>query len=150
METLRFRILIWQKLTPLLTLPVFGLFFAISPVTEGWSRTGWYVAGGIVMAAIAVYLLMAWRASSVQLDEVGLTMGRSSGKETWPYEKLLKVKQTGGFRVRMCFDPDIPDKHMHITFDLVDSNRFVDTLLDRYAERMGHELPSVESQDAAA
>jgi hypothetical protein len=150
METLRFRILLWQKIVPLLALPVFGLFFVVSPVTEGWSRTAWYVAGGAVGAAVAVYLWLAWRVSSVQLDDVGLTLSGSSGRETWPYEKLIKVKQTGAFRVRMCFDPDIPDKHMHITFDLVDSNRFVDTLLDRYAERAGHELPSLEAQDAAA
>ncbi len=150
METLRFRILFWQKIVPLLALPVFGVFFVVSPVTEGWSRTAWYVAGGGVAAAIAVYLWMQWRVSSVQLDDVGLTLWGSSGKETWPYAKLLKVKQTGAFRVRMCFDPDIPDKHMHITFDLVDSNRFVDTLLDRYEETMGHELPLLESHDAAA
>ena len=151
METVRFRILFWQKIVPLLALPVFGLFFVVSPVTEGWSTTGWYVAGGILAAAIAVYLWMAWRVSSVELNDTGLTLWGSSGaRETWPYEKLLKVKQTGAFRVRMCFDPDIPDKHMHITLDLVDSNRFTDTLLDRYAEKMGHELPSLESQDAAA
>ena len=150
METLRFRILFWQKLVPLLALPVFAGFFVISPVTEGWSRTAWYVAGGMVAAAIAVYLWMAWRVSSVQLDAVGLTLRGTSGIETWPYAKLLKVKQTGAFRVRMCFDPDIPDKHMHITFDLVDSNRFVDTLLDRYEETTGHELPVLESHEAAA
>ena len=150
METIRFRILFWQKIAPLLALPVFGLFFVVSPVTEGWSRTAWYVAGGVVGVAIALYLWMAWRTSSVQLDHVGLTLHGSSGRETWPYEKLIKVKQTGAFRVRMCFDPDIPDKHMHITFDLVDSNRFTDALLDRYAEKMGHELPSLEEHDAAA
>ncbi len=150
METVRFRILFWQKLTPLLALPVFALFFIVSPVTEDWSRTEWYAAEGLVAAAIALYLWMQWRVSSVQLDDVGLTLRGSSGRETWPYEKLLKVKQTGAFRVRMCFDPDIPDKHMHITFDLVDSNRFVDTLLDRYAEKTGHELPSLESHEEAA
>ncbi len=151
METVRFRILLWQKIVPLLALPVFGLFFFVSPVTEGWSRTGWYVAGGVVAVAIAVYLWMAWRTSSVELNDTGLTLwGPSGGRETWPYEKLLKVKQTGAFRVRMCFDPDILDKHMHITFDLVDSNRFVDLLLDRYAEKTGHELPSLSEEDQAA
>jgi hypothetical protein len=150
METVHFRILFWQKVAPLVVLPVFGLLFIVSPVTEGWSPTAWYVAGGVVAGAIALYLGMAWRVSSIQLDDVGLTLRGASGRETWPYEKLLKVKQIGAFRVRMCFDPDIPDQHMHITFDLVNSDRFVDTLLDRYAEKMGHELPSLESQDAAA
>ena len=150
METVRFRILFWQKVTPLLALPVFALFFIVSPVTDGWSRTTWYIAASVVGTAILAYLWMQWRASIIQLDDVGLTLRGSSGRETWPYDKLLKVKQTGAFRVRMCFDPDIPDKHMHITFDLVDSNRFVDTLLDRYAEKTGHELPSPEAHEAAA
>ena len=150
METVRFRMLFWQKIAPLFALPVFALLFIVSPVTEGWSRTWWYAAGGMVAAAIAVYLWMAWRASSIELDAVGLTLRGASGRETWPYGKLLKVRQIGGFRVRMCFDPGIPDKHMHINFDLVSSDRFVDTLLDRYAETTGHELPSLESTDAAA
>ena len=106
METVRFRILFWQKIVPLLALPVFGLLFIVSPVTESWSGTAWYVAGGIVAAAIALYLWMAWRVSGLELNDVGLTLwGSSGGRETWPYEKLLKVKQTGAFRVRMCFDP---------------------------------------------
>jgi len=50
----------------------------------------------------------------------------------------------------MCFDPDIPDKHMHVTVDLFSSDRFVDALLDRYAETQGHELPEPEEHAAAA
>lgn len=150
METLRFRIMFWQRIMPLFALPVFGLLVFVSPVTEGWSRTGWYAAGGVVAAAIGVYLCMAWRASGVQLDDNGLTLQGTSGRETWPYEKLLKVKRTGAFRVRMCFDPDIPDQHMHITLDLANVDYFVDTLLDRYEETTGHELPEPEDHAAAA
>ena len=45
------------------------------------------------------------------------------------------MKQIGKYRVRMCFDPDIPDKHMHMTLDLWHSDDFVDGLLDWYASR---------------
>ena len=49
----------------------------------------------------------------------------------------------------MCFDPDIPDTHMHITVDLIDSDGFVDALLDRYAESTGHELPELPDHEQA-
>ena len=153
MKTLHFRILFWQKLAPLLVLPVFAGLFLISPVTEGWSRTAWYVAGGVVAAGIVLYVLNAWRVSGIRLDDVGLTLRGASGRQTWPYEKLLKVRLIGGYRVRMCFDPDIPDQpdqHMHITFDLVNPDRFVDALLDRYEATTGHELLSLESHHEAA
>ena len=150
METLHFRIFFWQKFTPLVALPVFALFFAVSPVGRGWSPVAWSVAGGIVGLAVAFYLWRAWRRSDTQLDAVGLTLYGSAGKMSWPYAKLLKVKQAGKYRVRMCFDPDIPDKHMHVTVDLFSSDRFVDALLDRYAETQGHELPELEGHAAAA
>ena len=47
----------------------------------------------------------------------------------------------------MCYDPDIPDKHMHVTVDLFDSDGFVDALLDRYAESQGHWLPEMPSHE---
>jgi hypothetical protein len=150
METLHFRILFWQKFVPLFALPVLAMFIVASPVTDGWSRTMWIVAGGLVGAAIARYLWRVWQTSDVRLDATGLTLYGSSGRQTWPYEKLLKVKQVGKYRVRMCFDPDIPDNHMHITIDLFDSDGFVDALLDRYEDAQGHELPELESHDAAA
>jgi hypothetical protein len=49
----------------------------------------------------------------------------------------------------MCFDPDIPETHMHISVDLFDSDGFVDALLDRYAQAMGHELPELHTQPEA-
>ncbi len=150
METLHFRIFFWQKFVPLLALPVFGLLFAVSPVTAGWSQTAWAVAGAGVAAVIGWYLWNAWRTSGVQLDATGLTLFVGPARETWPYEKLLKIKQAGKYRVRMCFDPDIPDKHMHITVDLFDSDGFVDALLDRYEDTQGHDLPDLENHAAAA
>jgi hypothetical protein len=145
-----FRILFWQKFAPLFALPVFALVLRFSPITAGWSRTGWEIAGVVVGLAVAAYLLDAWLKSDVRLDDAGVTLYLGRQKETWPYEKLLKVKQIGGYRVRMCFDPDIPDKHMHISVDLFDSNGFVDALLDRYAESQGHDLPELPSHEDAA
>jgi hypothetical protein len=144
-----FRLLFWRTFIPLFALPVFGGFIAVSPVVEGWTWRSWTIAGAVVGGAVALYLLRAWLRSDVILDERGLTLYATSGLQTWPYEKLLKVKQVGKYRVRMCFDPDIPETHMHITVDLFDSDGFADALLDRYAEAMGHELPELHPEPAA-
>jgi hypothetical protein len=143
-----FRIFFWQKLTPLLVLPVFVLIFAVSPVPAGWSATTWGVCAAMLGAAVTWYLWRAWRQSGVLLDDEGMTLYLGGSLETWPYRKLLKVKQIGKYRVRMCYDPDIPDKHMHITVDVFGSDGFVDALLDRYALAMGYELPELESHAA--
>jgi hypothetical protein len=147
-----FRLLLWRTLVPLFALPVFGGFIAASPVVDGWTWRGWTIAGAVVGAGVAVYLLRSWLRSDVVLDERGMTLYATSGLQTWPYNKLLKIKQTGKYRVRMCFDPDIPETHMHITVDLFDSDGFVDALLDRYAAATGHELPELhpETGDVAA
>ena len=144
-----FRLLLWRTLIPLLTLPVFGGFIAASPIVDGWTWRGWTIAGAVVGAAVALYLLRAWLRSDVVLDDRGLTLYATSGLQTWPYDKLLKVKQTGKYRVRMCFDPDIPETHMHITVDLLDSDGFVEALLDRYAESTGHDLPELHVEATA-
>ena len=150
MEPLHFRIFFWQKLAPLFALPVFAMFIIVSPVTDGWSQTAWTVVGGLAGAAIAAYLWRAWRTSDVQLGATGMTLYLSSGKQTWPYAKLLKVKQVGQYRVRMCLSGMSGSKHMRITVDLFDSDGFVDELLDRYEDTQGHELPDLDTQDAAA
>ena len=140
-----FRIFFWQKFVPLSALPVFALLLAISPIVDGWSQTAWIVAGALTASAVGMYLLQGWLRSAVVLDEDGMTYHGSGGRETWPYEKLLKVKQIGKYRVRMCYDPDIPEKHMHITFDLLNSDGFVDELLDRFEETTGQELAEPEA-----
>jgi len=146
----RFRIFFWQKAVPVLALAVFGLFFVLSPAARAWSMTVWAVVGGVAGAGVLLYAWNTWRQSDVTLDGKGLRVWIGPARETWPYRKLLKVKQIGKYRVRMCFDPDIPDKHMHITLDLFRSDDFVDALLDRYAETQGHELAEIESHEQAA
>ena len=151
-----FRLLFWRAFVPLFALPVLGGFFAASPVVEGWTWQTWTIAAVPVAIAIAVYLLRAWSRSDVVLDDRGLTLYATSGLQTWPYEKLLKVKQVGKYRVRMCFDPDIPETHMHVSVDLVDSDGFTDAILDWYAASVGHELveshpePGAQDEQAAA
>ncbi len=135
-----FRIFFWQKFVPLTALPVFALLLAISPIVDGWSRTAWIIAGALTASAVAMYLLRAWLRADVVLDEDGMTYFGTGGRQTWPHAKLLKVKQIGKYRVRMCYDPDLPDKHMHISFDLFHSDDFTDALLDWYAASTGHEL----------
>jgi len=147
-EAERFRIFFWARLYPLVALPVFGVLFVVSPVVDGWSATAWMICGGVVGACIAWYFLKLWRQSIVLLDGEGLTLYVGGTLEAWPYRKLLKVKQIGKYRVKMCYDPDIPDKHMHISVDLFDSDGFADALLDRYALAMGHDLPELESHAA--
>lgn len=148
METLHFRIFFWQKFIPLLGAGALAAVVLVSPVTQDWSVTTWQIAGGVAGGAAAYYLFNAWRRSDVRLDETGLTVYIGATLETWPYDKLLKVRQMGQYRVKMCFDPDVPDKHMHITLDIFGSGRFVDALLDRYADTQGHELPELESHAA--
>lgn len=135
-----FRLLFWRACIPLFALPVLAGFFAASPAVEGWTWRTWVVAAIPVGAGIAFYFYRTWRRSDVVLDDAGMTLYLSAGRQTWPFEKLLKVKQIGKYRVRMCWDPDIPDTHMHISIDLVRSDAFVDALLDWYEGAVGHEL----------
>jgi hypothetical protein len=136
----QFRIMFWQKVAPLLALPVFGLFIVVSPLVDGWSTRTWIIAGAIAGAAVFAYLLAAWMRSGVLLDGRGLTFHGTGGRQTWGHEKLLKIKQIGKFRVRMCYDPGIEGKHMHISFDLFDSDGFSAALLDWYERTTGREL----------
>ena len=121
----------------------------ITPFTQGWSPRTWAIVGGAVGGAIAFYLVRQWRRSAVRLNSAGLTLYLGGRLETWPHEKLLKVKDIGRFRARMCYDPDIPDKHMHISFDLFNRDSFVDALLDWYLETTGNELEDGEHSQAA-
>jgi hypothetical protein len=141
MERRVFRIFFWQKLTPFAALPVFAIMFMASPIDDGWSRQTWLTAGGIFAAIVAFYLAMQWRNSDVVLDDDGLHYHVAGGRQTWPYEKLLNVRQIGKYRVKLCFDPDIPDKHWHVTFDLFNSDAFVDEMMDRYEAVTGEILP---------
>jgi hypothetical protein len=149
-ERQTFRILFWQKLVPLVPLPVFALMLYITPFTQDWSARTWAIVGAVVAGAIAAYVVKQWMRASVVLSSDGLTLFLNGRMQTWPHEKLLKVKDVGRFRARMCYDPDIPDKHMHISFDLFDRDGFVDTLLDWYEETTGHDLPELEEHAKAA
>jgi hypothetical protein len=141
-----FRIFFWQKVVPLLALPVLGGFIAISPVVDGWSQTTWLIAGSVIVAGILTYLAVHWQRSAVILDQGGMRFYGVGGWQTWPHEKLLKIKLVGKFRARMCYDPGIENKHMHITFDLFDSRGFEDALLGWYEETTGRsELPELEA-----
>ncbi len=136
-----FRIFFWQNVIPLVALPILAVPFAISPVTESWSQTSWWVAGAIVAVGIGFYLANVWRKSDVLLDEDGMTLYIDNAPQAWRYEHLLKVKQVGRYRVRMCYDVDRDDgQHMHVSVDLWGSDAFTDALLDRYALSQGHEL----------
>jgi len=142
-----FRIFFWQKFAPLFALPVFALILAFSPISSGWGVTGWRIAGIVTGVLVAVYLLDGWRKSDVQLNDDGMRLWIGGKREDWPYEKLLKVKQIGHYRVRMCYDVGLADQHMHVSVDLFNSNGFVDALLDRYAESQGHWLPEMPSHE---
>ncbi len=153
METLHFRIFFWQKMVPLLFLPIPVLLVAISPIGQSWGRMQWTAVLSPLGLAVIGYVALAWLRADVRLDGSGMTLCLPGGWQRWPYEKLLKVRQIGRYRVRMCFDPDLseqPELHMHITADFIDSDGFVDALLDRYAETQGHELPAADEHSEAA
>lgn len=146
----RFRIFFWQKLVPLIVLPVFVGFFALSPATSGWSRRTWLVAGAVLAVAVALYLFNVWRKSVVLLDADGLTIYGADGLETWRYFDLLKVRRFGEYRVRMCFDVGLSDQHMHVTLDVFGADAFVAALLFGYEEATGHPLVMPEEHASAA
>jgi hypothetical protein len=147
MESQHFRMLFWQKLVILVPMPVFALMLAITPFTQSWSRTMWIVLAAVAASAILLYIVVQWLRADVLIDEDGLTFTGSDGRQTWPHEKLLKVKEIGRFRARMCYDPDIPDKHMHISLDLFRRADFTDALLGWYEYATGHELPELDSHE---
>lgn len=122
----------------------------ITPFTRGWSMQVWVVVGALAGAAIAAYLVKQWIRAAVVLDGDGLSLHLNGEQQTWPHDKLLKVKEIGRFRARICYDPDVPDKHMHISFDLFHRDAFVDALLDWYEQKCGHELPELEEHAQAA
>lgn len=145
MEPEKFRIYFWQKVAPLFVLPVFGGMLALTPWGRGWPIEVWYGIGGVAGALVVVYLVVSWVKSVVVLDERGLTVRTGEGVQTWPYEKLIKVKQIGKYRVRMCWDPGIVDQHLHMSIDLWNADGFVDALLDWYAETTGEEMAFPEA-----
>ncbi len=153
MEPERFRLLIWLKLFPLLLLPIPALFLAISPVSDGWGASTWYGIGAIAAVGAAAYAWRTWSRSNVLLDDAGMSIYLPGGLQTWPYDKLLKYRRIGKYRVRMCFDPDLPetpDVHMHISADFADAQGFVDALLDHYSDAMGRELTWAQDNTHAA
>jgi len=136
--------LIWQRFMPLPAISVLGLMLFASPVGQSWSATVWIVIGSVVAVAYGLFVFDGWRKSTVVLDDDGMTVRLPDGVQTWPFEKLIKVRQIGRYRVRMCWDPDIPNKHMHISLDMWNSDGFAEALVDWYAETTGHELPEAE------
>lgn len=146
----QFRMLFWQKLLPLLGVAVFGTLVVRAPVTAGWSLTTWSVGGALVGAAIAVYLLRAWQQAKVVLNADGLCLYLGGRSVTWPWQDLLRIKQVGRYRVRMCYDVGRDDgQHTHISIDLTDSDAFTDAMLDRYALAQGEELDDEHEAQAA-
>ncbi len=151
MEKLHFHIFSWQELLPLIVLPAAGMIVFRSPVGEGWSGSVWLLVIAVALVAAAAYGWRIWRNGDVLLDEDAMTVRVLGTWQTWPYDKLWQVKQFGKYRVRMCFDPDMEDKgiHMHITIDVFGADAFVDELLDRYEDVTGHELPPLDTPAGA-
>ncbi|MEX2246567.1 MAG: hypothetical protein WEC75_07760 [Dehalococcoidia bacterium] len=149
MDTQVFRILLWQKLIPVAWLPFLAGLWAISPIGRTWPAATWIIAGVAVGGGVLLYFGAAWLRSAIILDDRGMTLWLRGEQQTWPYEKLIKVKGIGRYRARMCWDPDVPDMHRHISIDLFGRDRFMDTLLDRYEETTGRELPELEHEKAA-
>lgn len=148
MERRVFRIFFWQRLRTVFVLPFFAAILYFSPITSGWGGRGWAIAGAITAAGVVLYLWSAWRKSAVSLDEAGFNIDLPGGPQTWPYAKLINVRQFGAYRVKMCWDPGQAGKHYHITVDLMNSTGFVEELLARYEQTTGEELMEPEEHAA--
>lgn len=149
-KPLVFRVLFLRQLVPLVGVALFGALLFTAPITATWGQTRWGVLGAIVTVAIVRYMSDVWRKAAVLLNEDGLRIYAGRTPQFWPYEKLLKVKQVGRYRVRMCFDiPNDDNTHRHLTADLWRSDAFAAALLDRYAAHQGEELDGAAGDEAA-
>jgi hypothetical protein len=150
MEPERFRTFFLHRLAPFLGLAIPALLFWLSPVGQSWPQASWIALGALAGAAAIAYTAMLWLRGVVLLDERGVTLRVPSGTQTLPYDTLLKVKQIGRYRVRMCFATDDPDVHRHISVDVWDSDGLADALIDWTCEMTGHELTHPLALEEAA
>jgi hypothetical protein len=150
MEPERYRMFFVHRLAPLLGLALPALLLWLSPAGQSWGGTVWIALGVITGALIVAYAAALWLRGGVLLDERGVTLRVPSGVETLPYERLLKVKQIGRYRVRMCFATDDPDVHRHISVDAWNADGLADALIDWTCEMTGRELTHPLALDDAA
>lgn len=131
METRRYRIFFWQKFVPLPGLLVLGGLLAVSPIAESWSRGTWYGIAGAVGLLVAVYLANAWAKSGVLVEQQRVTLHVPGGLQTIDHDDIIKVARHGRWRVRLCVDAGLPDRHRHISMDIWDAAGFVAALEQR-------------------
>jgi hypothetical protein len=136
----RFRAFLWQKFVVLPALLFLAGLVYISPTGQEWSWVTWaLVLTGLVVGTLA-YIGASGMRFYAQLDDDGVTIHSANGEQTYAYAKILRVKEVGKYRARLCVDIDEPDKHRHVSFDLLNRDGFVDALLDRYEDATGGEL----------
>ncbi|HXK34227.1 MAG TPA: hypothetical protein VNM91_09465 [Dehalococcoidia bacterium] len=133
METERFRIFFWQKFVPLPGLVVLGALLTVSPVADGWPRATWYAVVAVAIVAVAGYLANAWATSAVLLDERGITLHLPGGLTTIGYADLIRATRHGRWRVRLCVDAGLADRHRHVSMDIWDAAGFIAELERRGA-----------------
>ena len=138
------------KLAPAVAFAPFGaLFLATSSISEGWTATTWGIAGAVAMIAAALYTLRLRATSYVEVDDDGIVLPVGAGRQRWHYKQMLKAKQIGRFRVRLCLQGDDPKMHSHVTVDFFDPDSFLDEVAASYEEATGQAFPDAETPLAA-
>jgi hypothetical protein len=148
MEPERYRIFIWQKVVPLIGVPVFAALLLIWPVTQSWSRGMWIalaVAGG---AVIVLHLATAWRHSLVRLDDDGVTLNHGGIDQTWPWDKITGLRQFGAYRVRLCVEAGGQNGHTHISVDMWHADAFCEAIFEWREHATGRSI--AEAHEPAA
>ena len=142
-----FRAFIWREIASLVGLPVLILLLWFAPVTSDWSRMQWLLlAAGGVLALIA-YFANAMRKADIKLDADGLTLWRGGVRRTYGWRDLKTVRQIGQYRVRMCFHGE---EHDHVAVDVLNSEGFLDAVVDWHQETIGGELKVNEPYEPEA
>ena len=99
------------------------------------------------MVALIAYFANAIRKAQITLDTDGLTVWRGGGRRTYEWSDLKTVRQIGQYRVRMCFHGEA---HDHVAVDVLDSEGFLEAVVDWHQQSVGGELKVNEPYEPEA
>ena len=136
----RFRAFLWQKFIVLPGVLFLAGLVYLSPTGQAWSWVTWAFVLTACVAGSLLYVAAAGMRFYAQLDGDAVTLRLASIAQSFPYAEILRVREVGKYRVRLCIDIDDPGVHRHVSFDLLNRDAFVDALLDRYEDVTGDEL----------
>ena len=142
-----FRGFIWREIASLVALPVFAVLLWVAPVTQGWSLLQWALVGAAAGLALVAYVGRAFKRARITLDDEGVTLWRNGAWRSYAWEDLKTVRQIGAYRVRMCFHGE---EHDHVAVDVLNSEAFLEAVVDWHEETIGGELKVNEPYEPEA